>query len=152
MVKEKEQICLEAVSQVRRDNFGADYFSVVGPKECAACLERSADGWKVYCVERGNEFDAKSHHNLVEACVDLIARLGINDGPEDLVDQFYSLIIEGGDALTLQFDCERYEASLARTGEPVSLEDVENISMRCDARALTEYARQKGVSTPDLSD
>lgn len=152
MVKEKEQICLEAVSQVLRDNFSDGYFSIGGPKECAACLEKSVGEWKVYCVERGNEFDVKSHHNVVEACVDLIVRIGINDDPEDLIDRFYSLIIGAGDALALQFDCERYEASLARTGEPASLEDVENISMRCDARALAEYARQKGVSTLDLSD
>ena len=96
MTKEKEQICLEAVSQVLRDNFDDGIFSIGGLKECAACLERFEDGWKVCCVERGNEFDVESHHNVVEACVDLIVRIGINDDPEDLIDQFYSLIIGDG--------------------------------------------------------
>lgn len=99
MIKEKEQICLSAVSQILREHYGDGFFLIGGPKECAACLERSADKWKVYCVERGNKFDVKSHRNVVFACVDLILRLGINDDPEDLIDQFFSAIIRDGDVL-----------------------------------------------------
>ena len=93
MVKEKEQICINAVSKILCDNYGIDYFSVNGPKECAACMEESVDGWMVYCVERGNRFDVKRHYNVVDACVDLITRLGINDNLKDLIEQFYSSII-----------------------------------------------------------
>lgn len=46
---------------------------------------------------------------------------------------------------------ERYQESLARSGEPVPLEAVENLDVREDARALEDYAKEHGVSTMNLT-
>lgn len=151
MTKEKEQICLEAVSQVLRDNFGEGYFSIGRPKECAACLERSADGWKVCCVERGNEFDVKIHHNVVDACADLIVRIGINDDPEDLIDQFYSLIIEGGD-VNLTPPATKEAKRVDKYYDPVYQESFQKAYFESQVRNLKIIMARLGFSAEQAMD
>lgn len=93
MVKEKEDICLKAVNKVLSAEFDPNSFSTKGSKESAACIEKKAQAWEVYGYERGNKFQVSVFRNVVDACLELIRRIGMNRNLDDLIDQFYSEII-----------------------------------------------------------
>ena len=94
MVREKEELCVTVVEKVLRSVFGTHGFSVNGPQESAACLERSDSGWCVYNYERGQEFSYSNFSNVVEACLDLLRRMTPNaDVLKELNDMFLSEII-----------------------------------------------------------
>lgn len=49
-----------------------------------------------------------------------------------------------------KFDYERYLKSLKETGEPILLEDMPPYTY--DMLGISKYAKEKGVTVPELSD
>lgn len=72
MVREKELSCLQAVSDVLRENVNSHYYSLDGYKEEAVCIEKGENEWQVFSAERNNHFDEMRFDTLVEACLYLI--------------------------------------------------------------------------------
>ena len=96
--KKYDQLHLDAVSQVIRQHYGDDCFSIGGAKDGATCLEKSRrrwNKWKVYRVEDGVERDIKTHLYAYEACSDLFfriaSRFGYNEKYEEAANQYFGI-------------------------------------------------------------
>lgn len=96
-LKAYEKTCLNAVDAVLRDYVPSTCYSIGSAKESAACIEKENSGWVVYDYERGNRFDINSYDNIVEACLDLIRRVGGKAQSAKLIDIFLSDVIRGDD-------------------------------------------------------
>lgn len=55
-----------------------------------------------------------------------------------------------GQTQNYNFDYKKYLKSLEETGEPILFEDMPPI--RCDMRGISDYAKNKGVTVPELSE
>ena len=97
MVGGYEKICLNAVDAVLQKYTHTTWYSIGRAKESAACIEEEDHGWVVYDYERGNRFDINSYDNIVEACLDLIRRVGGKAQSAKLIDIFLSDVIRGDD-------------------------------------------------------
>lgn len=92
MSKEYEKVCLNALNTVLKEYVPTTWYSVGGAKESAACLEEEG-GWIVYDFERGNRFSISKHDNIIEACLDLVRRVGGKEQAARLIDDFLSMVI-----------------------------------------------------------
>ena len=94
MDKKQEEVCINAANEVLSSSFSRTCFSTNGAKESAACLEKENDSWIVYGYERGNRFSVAVFQNIVDACVELIRRIAINNNYENVLEKFYAMIVK----------------------------------------------------------
>jgi len=95
-MKAYERTCLSALGAVLKEHVPATWYSIGAAKESAACMEEEPPGWVVYDYERGNRFGIDRCDNVVEACLDLIRRVGGKAQSAKLIDVFLTDVIRGG--------------------------------------------------------
>lgn len=93
MVKEKENIYLTVLNNVLSAHFDPGTFSIYGPSDSSACMQKENGKWHVYGFERGHKFSECEYGNIVEACNELIRRVAIRYNPDKYIDLFLSSLV-----------------------------------------------------------
>jgi len=94
MVNGKEKLYIDKLESLLSSEFDVNSYSLLRPKESAACLGQLDGRWVVYGYERGNLFQVKMYDSLVDAGLDLVYRLGMNNDPKRLQKEFLNAISE----------------------------------------------------------
>lgn len=95
MVAEKESFCLNVIEGILKDKYGPADYCFFGRRECAVCIDRRPEGWVVYQPERSVDYDTKTYHNIVEAGLDFLGRVGLRENGTRLKEEFLDRIIAG---------------------------------------------------------
>ena len=89
MFKYSETSCIATVEDILGNQFSSSWFSTNGPKESAVCIEKQNDeNWIVYNYERGQKFQINHYSNVLDACIELIKRVSVNNSSESLIEKF----------------------------------------------------------------
>ena len=92
MDKRNEEYYLKAAKSVLEKHIPSDMFSFSGKADCAVCLIKEDEHWKVYETEKGSSFDEATYEIVIDAIIDMLNRLSEDDGTE-LRKEFYELVL-----------------------------------------------------------
>ena len=71
-LKEKEQICINALEETCIKYEMDNDYSIGVPSEQKVCILKKDDIWEVFIVERGIEFDKTKHKECIDACIQVL--------------------------------------------------------------------------------
>ena len=89
----QENKCIELLSKVLDTSYDKDEYCLHGYKDSAVCMDKIDDKWEVYESDRGNKFDVLIFDTLIEACFDVIKRMGVDGKTEQLKTLFCEYLI-----------------------------------------------------------
>lgn len=93
MEEQKELKCIDALNNLFAGRYGKDEYSTNGPKDSAVCIEKIDSKWAVYEKEKSSKNDYHDYDNVVEACLDMIARMAFGDDIVALKNEFLNAIV-----------------------------------------------------------
>lgn len=89
-MKAYERTCLSALHAVLKAHVPTTWYSIGKSQESAACMEEEPPGWVVYDYERGNRFGVSRYEDVIEACHELMHRVG-GEWNDEFVNAFWQM-------------------------------------------------------------